>query len=123
MKPTAEKKAHIAHLLETLRITEVNAGACSGSDEWIFDEQGCDLVSADPSTGEPLATVRQASAQTYDSLSERARESFLHWRTMPAPQRGLVIRDLGNGLRRIKEPLGELIAVEMGKIRAEGLGE
>ena len=30
---------------------------------------------------------------------------------------------MGNALRDVKEPLGELVALEMGKLRAEGLGE
>jgi aldehyde dehydrogenase (NAD+) len=33
------------------------------------------------------------------------------------------VRDLGQALREAKEPLGELVALEMGKIRVEGLGE
>ncbi|HAJ38383.1 MAG TPA: aldehyde dehydrogenase family protein, partial [Chloroflexi bacterium] len=38
-------------------------------------------------------------------------------------KRGEVIRDLGAILREYKEPLGELVSLEMGKIRAEGVGE
>jgi aldehyde dehydrogenase (NAD+) len=37
--------------------------------------------------------------------------------------RGLVVRDLAVALREIKEPLGDLVSLEMGKIRAEGWGE
>jgi aldehyde dehydrogenase (NAD+) len=33
------------------------------------------------------------------------------------------VRDLGNALRDLIEPLGELVTLEMGKIRAEGIGE
>ena len=33
------------------------------------------------------------------------------------------MRDLGNALRELKEPLGDLVTLEMGKIRAEGHGE
>jgi aldehyde dehydrogenase (NAD+) len=123
MKATAEKTRYIKSLLEKLQITESNPGACSGTGEWIYDESGPDLVSVNPTTGEPLASVRQVTAENYDRLSIKAQESFQSWRSLPAPRRGLVIRDLGNSLRKIQEPLGELIAVEMGKIRAEGLGE
>jgi len=41
----------------------------------------------------------------------------------PAPKRGEVIRRLGELLRAHKEPLGELVSLETGKIRAEGAGE
>ena len=65
----------------------------------------------------------QASAATYDAWSTRPQQAFVDWRMMPAPKRGLVVRDLGNALRDNIEPLGELVALEMGKIRAEGIGE
>ena len=42
---------------------------------------------------------------------------------MPAPKRGELVRDLGQALRDAKEPLGDLVTLEMGKIRAEGHGE
>jgi aldehyde dehydrogenase (NAD+) len=42
---------------------------------------------------------------------------------MPAPKRGLIVRDLGIALRDLIEPLGELVSLEMGKIRVEGIGE
>jgi len=35
---------------------------------------------------------------------------------VPAPKRGEVVRDLGNALRAMKEPLGDLVSLEMGKI-------
>ena len=45
------------------------------------------------------------------------------FRSRPAPKRGDLVRDLGNALRELKEPLGDLVTLEMGKIRAEGHGE
>jgi len=49
-----------------------------------------------------------------------AQQAFTTWRMIPAPKRGDMIRDLGNLLREYKAPLGELVSLEMGKIRAEG---
>jgi len=110
-------------LLEKLHLADVNAGACSGVDGWIKDPQGKELISYNPTTGEPIATVIQASSTAYETVITRAFDSFMQWRTVPAPKRGLVVRDLGNALREAQEPLGELVSLEMGKIRAEGLGE
>ncbi len=42
---------------------------------------------------------------------------------MPAPKRGLVVRDFGEELRKYKDALGKLITLEMGKIVVEGTGE
>ena len=41
----------------------------------------------------------------------------------PPPQRGEVVRRIGEALREYKQPLGELVTAEMGKILPEGLGE
>ena len=110
-------------LLNKLHLSEKNPGACTGPDHWISDPQGQELISYNPSTGEPIASVVKASAATYDQVVDQAVTSFQSWRQLPAPQRGLVIRDLGTALRDYREPLGELVTLEMGKIRAEGIGE
>jgi len=110
-------------LLQKLGIEAVNAGVCTGVDGWISDENGQALVSINPTTNEPIATVTMGTAASYDKVVESAQEAFKTWRMMPAPKRGDVIRDLGNALREYKEPLGELVTLENGKIRTEGLGE
>ena len=110
-------------LLERLNLQAVNAGACVGPDGWLSDLSGLELVSYNPTTDEPIARVIQASAADYDRVVEAAQAAFTEWRHVPAPKRGLVVRDLGDALREHLEPLGELVALEMGKIRAEGIGE
>ena len=42
---------------------------------------------------------------------------------MPAPQRGDIVRQFGDKLRTLKQPLGALVSYEMGKSLQEGLGE
>jgi aldehyde dehydrogenase (NAD+) len=110
-------------LLEKLNIQPVNSGACTGPDGWIMDSKGKELVSYNPATGDALAKVIQATPETYEKVASIAQESFLKWREVPAPKRGEVVRDLGDALCEFKEPLGDLVTVEMGKIRAEGHGE
>ncbi len=113
----------VKKLLEKLNIKPVNSGACTGPNAWIADPKGTELISVDPTTGEAIASVVQASPETYNIIITKAIEAFQAWRMLPAPQRGQMVRDLGNNLREFKEPLGELVSLEMGKIRAEGLGE
>ncbi|HEX6304095.1 MAG TPA: aldehyde dehydrogenase family protein [Anaerolineales bacterium] len=110
-------------LLEKLSILEVNAGACFGPDGWIEDPRGQKLVSYNPSTGEAIASVIQATPETYEKVVSAAHEAFFNWRNLPAPKRGVVVRDLADALREYKEPLGDLVSLEMGKIRPEGHGE
>ena len=109
-------------LLAKLNLQPLNAGACGGAG-WLAGPAGDELISSNPTTGQPIASVRQASPAQYDQVVRQAQASFQQWRQRPAPQRGLLIRDLGSALRQHQEPLGDLVSLEMGKIRAEGHGE
>ena len=110
-------------LLDKLGIAPVNPGACIGADRWLQEPGGKELVSYNPTTGEPIARIIQATPAIYEQVAAAAQAGFLSWRQVPAPQRGLLVRDLGDALRELKEPLGDLVSLEMGKIRAEGHGE
>jgi aldehyde dehydrogenase (NAD+) len=110
-------------LLEKLQLKDVNPGASAGADRWITEDGAQALVSHNPTTGEPIASVVQATPEAYDQVVAEAVATFESWRMTPAPKRGELVRDLGNALREYKEPLGDLVALEMGKIRAEGHGE
>src|SRR5688572_25227538 len=80
-------------------------------------------VSINPATGEPIAAVKLQTRTDYDELVTRSIEVQKHWRRLPAPKRGEIVRLIGNAFRENRESLGELVTLEMGKIRAEGLGE
>jgi len=110
-------------LLEKLGIREINPGACTGPGGWIDDPNGKQIVSYNPSTGEGIASVVQVTPLAYEKVVQAGQESFKTWRTVPAPKRGALVRDLGNALRDLKEPLGDLVTLEMGKIKTEGHGE
>jgi aldehyde dehydrogenase (NAD+) len=110
-------------ILQKLDLKEVNAGACSGPRAWHKDAKGKELASFNPTTGNVIAKVIQATEKSYEKVMTQAVDAFGAWRMTPAPIRGQVVRDLGIALREVKEPLGELVSLEMGKIKAEGLGE
>jgi aldehyde dehydrogenase (NAD+) len=110
-------------ILKELGIEDVNYGACLGlNNQWI-KTHGEKITSYSPIDGQPLASIIQATTEDYSLVVEEAQKAFLQWRMIPAPQRGLIVRDIGNELRRFKQPLGTLISIEMGKILQEGLGE
>ncbi|MEZ4642303.1 MAG: aldehyde dehydrogenase family protein [Chloroflexota bacterium] len=109
-------------ILDKLHLTAVNDGACIGPDGWL-QTNGTPLTSVNPATNEPIAQVTTTTPAAYEQIVAAAQTAFASWREMPAPKRGLLVRDLGNALRAAQEPLGELVTLEMGKIRAEGIGE
>ena len=111
---------HLA-LLNRLGIQDRNSGVCGG--DWIDRPHGGTITSLNPSTGEPLAEVACASRDDYDHCLERAQSAFTTWRMMPPPQRGEIVRQIGQLLREHKRDLGLLVTFEVGKIRSEGEGE
>ncbi len=111
----------VSDILEKLHVETVNSGACYG--DWIPAPSGGELVSISPATGELLARVRTAGPSDYEAVMQRASAAFLEWRMIPAPQRGEIVRQIGNELRAHKSELGALVSLEMGKILPEGLGE
>ncbi len=110
-------------ILEKLQIKPVTPGACTGIDKWILDPKGKELASYNPATGDLIGKVIQVTSTVYEQVVATAHDTFMKWRSLPAPKRGEVVRDLGNALRLLKEPLGDLVTLEMGKIQAEGRGE
>ncbi len=111
----------IREMLETLGIGQLNHGATTGNN-W-FQTKGEILESTSPADGASIAAVQQGTTEDYERILETAQEAFKTWRMIPAPKRGEIVRQMGDALRRYKEPLGRLVSYEMGKIYQEGLGE
>jgi aldehyde dehydrogenase (NAD+) len=80
-----------------------------------------DQLARTPVTGGSFGPA--GSTGDVDRAVERAQHAFETWRSTPAPVRGEVVRRLGELLRAHKAELGELVSIEAGKIRSEGLGE
>jgi aldehyde dehydrogenase (NAD+) len=110
-------------VLKALGIADVNAGAWTGSSEWVPEQTGDRIKSYNPATGEVLAKVISASPADFAAVMRSSVEAFLFWRNVPAPKRGELIRLIGQRVREQKDLLGTLISLEVGKIKAEGDGE
>ena len=110
----------IKNLLEKLNIKN-NQKGCNTGGIWIGE--GEILSSFSPVNDLLLGTVQGASVQDYEYILDKAEDAFLSFRTLPAPKRGDLVRQLGNKLREKKSYLGQLVSWEMGKSLQEGLGE
>jgi aldehyde dehydrogenase (NAD+) len=113
----------ISDTFEALGLSELNPGTWSGSHGWSGLESGPVIESLNPTTGKALARVRGATAADYERVVSSAVEAAKQWRLVPAPKRGEAIRALADELRAHKDALGSLVALENGKIKAEGDGE
>lgn len=84
---------------------------------------GGDLPARSPIDGSALGGFARPSGNALDAVAAGADAAFRTWRTVPAPVRGELVRRFGMLLRAHKEALGEIVSIESGKIRSEGLGE
>lgn len=105
--------------LKALGLDSYNLGVYNG--EW--SGNGEVVETTNPATGEVLGAVQQASAKDLDQTLKRATRASKMWREVPAPKRGEIVRQMRNALFEKLEPLGKLVALEMGKILPEGVGE
>lgn len=109
-------------ILSSLGLETTNPGTWYGA-ESSEDSSAALIESYNPATDELIASVRSTTPAEYDALVTKAREAFVEWRKIPAPVRGNAVRLIGNALRDHLDALGSLVTMEMGKIKAEGVGE
>ena len=111
--PTTTEQSSRGETLSLLRDLGVNDAQLDGGS----------LPATSPIDGEILAHCPVASQDQVAAAVRQASEAFDHWRGVPAPVRGDLVRLLGDELRSAKEKLGRLVTIEAGKIATEGLGE
>ncbi len=110
----------IKQALKDLGLKDINNGTSTGTD-WFSN--GDIIESYSPVDGALIGKVKATTKEDYEKVITTAEKGFKEWRTWTAPQRGEVVRQFNDELRRLKEPLGKLVSYEMGKSYQEGLGE
>jgi aldehyde dehydrogenase (NAD+) len=110
----------IQQALDKLGVKALNNGTSTGSN---FFGNGEIMESYSPVNGKLIGKVNATANDDFEKVMEVAQAAFTSWRIVPAPQRGEIVRQFGEKLRELKQPLGELVSYEMGKSLQEGLGE
>jgi len=107
--------------LKKLGLKKVNDGTSTGLKSSATSKEY--IKSHSPVDGSYIGSVSVTSPKEYEQVIKTSQKAFLKWRTIPAPQRGEVVRQYGNELRKYKDELGRLVSYEMGKSLQEGWGE
>jgi aldehyde dehydrogenase (NAD+) len=110
----------IENALKKLGIDKINKGTSTGN-RWFPGNDN--IPSYSPVDGNLIGSVTITTKDEFEQVIKTAQEAFEKWRLMPAPRRGEIVRQFGEKLRELKQPLGELVSYEMGKSLQEGLGE
>ncbi|WP_395054442.1 aldehyde dehydrogenase family protein, partial [Flavobacterium sp.] len=106
--------------LKALGIKDINEGTSTGQNHF---SNGDILESHSPVDGQLIAKVKTSTPADYEKAMQAATAAFKTFKLMPAPQRGEIVRQFGEKLRKNKEALGKLVSYEMGKSLQEGYGE
>ncbi len=109
------------NFLEQLHIEKNNHGSSTGL-QWI-ESNGITIESYSPVDGKLIGSVIATDQEAFEHIVLKSQDAFTTWRMWPAPKRGEIVRQLGEALRKYKEPLGKLVSYEMGKSLQEGYGE
>src|SRR6218665_3462209 len=112
-----------SELLKALALDATNDGTYMGNGEWSTATGAGVLKPQNPTTGEVIAEVQATTEADYETVIARAQEAYKVWRTTPAPRRGEAMRLCGEALRKHKDALGSLVALEMGKSKPKAEGE
>ncbi len=110
-------------VLSRLGISSINASWFTGNQEGKCDEKQTQRPIHSPIDGKQIAAVQMASVEDYQQVVAKSSEASAFWRTVPAPKRGEIVRQIGQALRLHKEDLAHLVTLEMGKLYQEALGE
>jgi len=106
--------------LAQLGVKDINEGTSTGQQNF---SNGTLLESYSPVDGQLIGKVKQSTPEDYERAMQAATAAFKTFKMMPAPQRGELVRQFGEKLRKHKEALGKLVSYEMGKSLQEGYGE
>ena len=109
-------------LLKSLNVNPENGSICTGT-QWVTSSNTETINVHSPVDGSELGKVIYASESDYETVILKAQKAAEYWKTVPAPERGSIVRQYGIKLRAHKKELGKLVSLEMGKSYQEGLGE
>ncbi|GFY67215.1 alpha-aminoadipic semialdehyde dehydrogenase [Trichonephila inaurata madagascariensis] len=105
--------------LKELGLEKKNMGVFNG--RWTGN--GDIVTSVCPTDNTPIADIVQGNLNDYEDTINRLQTAWQTWADIPAPQRGEIVRQIGDALRQKKSALGQLVSLEMGKVLLEGEGE
>ncbi|WP_115718014.1 NAD-dependent succinate-semialdehyde dehydrogenase [Gallaecimonas mangrovi] len=80
-------------------------------------------ATTNPYTGETVATFNDATDEEVNSALDNAHNAFLAWRDTPFSERGRILQNAADILRRNSEHYAKLLTLEMGKLFSEAKAE
>lgn len=81
------------------------------------------IKSVNPTSGETILSYKPHSEKGVEQIINSVDKTFQHWRNTSFGHRSSLMQNLSGLLKSKKEVLAQLMAVEMGKVKKEGIAE
>ena len=91
--------------------------------QWIADGEAGTMEVVNPSTGAVIGRCPKASTAQLDAALKAAGDAFPSWSATSGAERHAILRRAADLLRARAESIARVITAEMGKPRAQGVGE
>jgi len=91
--------------------------------EWIINGEAGSMDVVNPATGQVIGQCPKASPQQLDAALAAAGEAFVTWSKTPGAERYVILRRAADLLRERAPEIARVITAEMGKPRAQAIGE
>lgn len=91
--------------------------------QWIADGEAGTMEVVNPSTEAVIGRCPKASTAQLDAALKAAGDAFPSWSATPGAERHAILRRAADLLRARAESIARVITAEMGKPRAQGVGE
>jgi aldehyde dehydrogenase (NAD+) len=103
-----------------LRTRAEDAARACGVD---LESRAGEMEGRSPINGSVVSNLAWDDAADVRAVVDDACAAFRHWRAVPAPARGALVRRWAELLAEHKADLGTLVSIEAGKVTSEALGE
>jgi succinate-semialdehyde dehydrogenase/glutarate-semialdehyde dehydrogenase len=91
--------------------------------EWVAAGEAGDMAVVNPATGAVIGQCPKASPAQLDAALKAADDAFPAWSRTPGAERHTILRRAADLLRTRAPVIASVITAEMGKPRAQGIGE
>ena len=91
------------NILEKFNLKAPYYAASTGQNSWIGTGEEFNITS--PVDGLEIGKIKSITASDFEKTVDIAQKAFYTWRTIPAPQRGEIVRQFGDALRATKDDL------------------
>jgi len=92
--------------------------------EWCESSSGNTFENRNPANwDEVIGVFPKSTKEDVDRAVASARSAFNNWRLTPAPQRGMILKRVGDIMTDRKDEIAKIMTREMGKVLAETRGD